>query len=199
MTDIATSTIVQQAFREMELSPPSSFGDESEQALAAEEQYPEAMKLCLEAADWSFASVFAFLSESDLPTGSYSDPDLPHFYLLPGDLVKMREICNPPNSVRFRRDRDGLRSEAAAPLRLRYTGMVEDETQLPASFKLAVALRLAVLLAPRWVGTASKTDRLMQAHMMQLKKAQREDSRTASDVRYDDQPLSGDWAGTSTL
>lgn len=198
MTDIATSTIIQQAFREMELSPPASFGDDSEQAVAAEEQYPEALKLCLEQADWSFASVLVFLSESDLPEGSYEDPDLPHFYLPPSDMLKMREIGNPPNTVEYRRDRDGLRCAAAAPLRLRYTGMVTDETTLPASFRLAVALQLAVLLSPRWLGTTAKIDRLKQAFEIKLKAAMREDGRTASDVRYDDQPPAGDWATNSS-
>lgn len=195
---IATSTIVQQAFREMEMSPIASFGDDSEQAVAAEEQYAEAMRLCLEVGDWSFASTLAYLSDAELPFGSYADPDLPHFFQLPGNLVKLREIGSPPNSVRYRRDRDGLRCAAPAPLRVRYTSLISDETELPASFRLAVALQLAVLLAPRWLGTASKIDRMKQAFQVQLKKAAREDSRTASDVRYDDQSLTGDWAGSST-
>ncbi len=195
---IAASTIAQQAFREMELSPLNSFDDDSEQAQAAAEQYPEALGLVLETADWSFASVLAELSASDLPLGSAVDATLPYFYAPPGDAVKVRECGPERQNIRWRRDRDGLRSEQAPPLRLRYTAMIADETQTSASFRLAVALQLAILLAPRWLGTATKIDALKRNFEMKLKKAQREDARNASDARYDNQPETEDWANGST-
>ena len=76
----ATSTIVSDAFRQMELDPISSFAEDSEQAAAAAEQFPEAMNQCLERLDWSFASKFVELSEApSLPT----DDNLPYAYVRP--------------------------------------------------------------------------------------------------------------------
>jgi hypothetical protein len=190
-TPIAASTIAAQAFRELEMAPISSFADDSEQAAAASEQYPQALNMCLAAADWGFASVFHTLSASDQPTDSTIDPDLPQFYTLLGDVIVLREVGD--RYTRWRQDRDGLRSDTGAPLRIRYTGTVSDEASLPARFQLAVALHLASLLAPRWLGTASKVQDLSKRAGIALKQAAREFSRSASDARYDGLDEQDDW------
>lgn len=189
---IATSTIVAQAFRLMELTPPSSFDDGTEKAAAATEQYPEALNQCLEAGDWSFASVLAFLPEAALPGATAADADLPWFYTLPGDLVRLHEVGDA--GTRWRRDAAGLRADEAGPLRIRYTATVTNEAKLPATFRLAVSLQLALLLAPRWLTTTSKIDALRQAHRETLRQASREDARMASQARYDGLDDDGDWA-----
>jgi len=189
---IATSTIAAQAFRLMELSPISSFADDSAQAQAAAEQYPIALTMCLEAADWSFASVLAKLPEASLPSGAAIDDDLTFAYQLPGDCVVLREVVDP--TVRWRRDRDLLRADAAGPLAIRYTGQTSNEAALPATFQTAVAFQLAALLAPIWTGTQSKVSRLEQAGSVALRQAMRIDARQASAARYDGRPMQGDWA-----
>lgn len=193
---IATSTIAQQAFRLMELSPPSSYDDGSEKALAAAEQYPVALRMVLERADWSFASTWAELPAASLPEGVAADPGMPHFYALPGDIVLLREVGT--GCTRWRRDRAGLRADTKAPLPVRYTGMIEAETLLPALVQTATALQLAVLLGPRWLVTQSKMDTLRRDLQIAVQGALRADAAQASPGRYDglgDQP---DWVDEAT-
>lgn len=190
-TVIAASTIVASAFRYMELSPISSLADDSEEALAAGEQYPSALRECLEASDWSFASRLVFLPRALLPLTVAADPDLPYTYALPGDLVRIHEVGDA--FAAWRRDMDSLRADHPGPLRLRYTAMISNEAALPATFRDAVALRLACLLGPRWLTTASKLDRLVQLQDRALKMAARQDGRNASPNRYDDNDAGGDW------
>lgn len=194
---IATSTIVQQAFRFMERTPPQSFDDATEEANAATEQYPVALANCLEKADWSFASTLVALPERTVPAPAAVDAALPYFYALPGDLLVIREVGD--GSTRFRKDREGLRTDTAGPLRLRYTARIDDESRLPALFQTAVAAQLAVLLSPRFLTTASKIAEIKGDAVSYLKDAARADARTATEARYDGQPDDqGDWATEAT-
>jgi len=190
-TPIAASTIVAQAFRFMEASPISSFDDDSEQAQAAREQYPAAMAQCLEEADWSFASTWADLPAAALPAGAAANPDMPYVFMLPGDCVTVQEVGD--GDTRWSRDAIGLRADDPGPLSIRYTAMVVNEALLPATFQVAVALHLAVLLGPRWLTSHSKMESLKAAAEVALKKAMRHDARNASQARYDGQEDQGDW------
>ena len=192
---IAASTIAAQAFRDIELAPISSFDDGTEQAQAATEQYPLALQMVLEAADWSKASVYVTLSAS-VDAGT-TDPTLPYFYVLPGDLISIQEVGD-KGFTKWRQDKDGLRSDTAAPLSMRYTAMITNEASLPARLQRAISLQLAVLLGPRFLGTASKIDALEQKLARQMKLAMRHDARTASENRYDDTVDQGDWATEAT-
>lgn len=196
-TPIATSTIVAQAWRFMELSPISSFDDDTEQARSAAEQYPNALRECLARADWSFASIVASLAQATKPQNVADDPDLPYFYQPPSGLVRLLEVGT--ESTVWRLDRDGLRASDPAPLRIRYTGEITNEAILPAAFQAAVALRLALLLGPRWLGTQSKLRTLAQQFDLELAAAKKQDSRSASGQRYDNSLTSGDdWSLTAT-
>ena len=193
---IATSTIVAQAFRLMELGPISSFADDTPQARDAAEQYPEAMRICLEASDWSFASELAMLPEVvDLPA-SRVDPQLPYTYALPGSCVRLLEVGD--GKIDWRADKTFLRADAPGPMRIRYTEMVSDENRLPATFRAAVAYRLAAILAPTWVGAQNKAAALEDGAMSVLAKAERVDARQASPQRYDGGGETGDWAAEAT-
>ena len=191
-TPIAASTIVAQAFRFMEASPISSFDDDSEQAQAAAEQYPTALAICLEAADWAFASTLAFLPQAVLDPVQAIDPDLPYVFSLPAGCSRIQEVGD--GDMRWRRDLLGLRADDPGPLRIRYTAEITNEAALPANFRLAVALQLALLLAPRWLTTQSKIQGLQQQAEVALKTAMRQDARNASQARYDGLEDQGDWA-----
>jgi len=192
-TPIATSTIVAQAWRFLELSPISSFDDDTEQARSAAEQYPNALRECLARADWSFASIVENLPLATRPQSVAEDPELPYFYMPPSGLIRLLEVGT--SDTVWRLDRDGLRATDAAPLRIRYTGEITNEATLPAAFQAAVALRLALLLGPRWLGTQSKLRVLGQQFEMELAAAKKQDSRSASGQRYDNNPTSsGDWS-----
>ena len=195
-TPIAISTIVAQAFRYMEVTPPSSLDDDSPKARDAAEQYPNALQQCLEAADWSFASVIVNLPAAVLPGTVALDPDLPYFYNLPGDIVRIQEVGD--KNTAWRRDREGLRADMSAPLRLRFTSTITNEATLPATFRDAVALTLASLVAPIWLTTDSKLQRIDALRERALQKAMRHDARSASDARYDGLPDQGDWADEAT-
>lgn len=189
---IAASTIAAQAFRLMERGPISSFGDDSDQARDAAEQYPLALDACLEAADWSFASVYAELPRvTTLPLTVTADPDLPYLYAMPADIVILREVGD--GCTRWRRDRAGLRADDPGPLPVRYTGRIDNEAQLPAMFQTAVSHALAVLLAPRWLGTQAKIEALRRDAQATLKAAMRHDARQSSGARYDGLDEQPDW------
>lgn len=195
----ATSIIVAQAFRYLELAPPSSFGDDSEKARDAAEMYPVAMSSCLAACDWSFASTSVSLPAlAALPTGIAAEDAYPYSYQLPGDFVKMQEVGD--GDVDFRIDASGLlRADAPAPLRVRFTRRLTNEAILPADFQDAVALRLACYLGNRDIGTTSKLDRLEQLAKMRLQDAMRGDRGNASSQRYDGRDDEGFWADEVTL
>lgn len=188
---VATSTIASQAFRLMELRPISSFADDSDQARAAAEQYPIALKMCLEASDWEFASVSVNLPEAALPAGNAIDPKLPYSYMPPADCVIMREVGD--KWTHWRVDRDLLRASDAGPLLVRYTGMITNEARLPATFQTAVAYRLAALLAPTWNGTASKATMLESGAGTALKSAMKNGTAQSSAERYDGREDQSDW------
>lgn len=189
---IAASTIAAQAFRFAEMGPISSFADETEQAQAAAEQYPDAISICLETADWSFASVMVSLPSKELAETQAADPDLPYSYGLPGDLIRLREVMD--ECTRWRIDLDLLRADRPAPLRIRYTARITNEARLPATFRKAVALQLAILLAPTYLRTQSKIQQLESQFRDTLEMAQRQDARMASTERYDGLTDQSDWA-----
>lgn len=178
----AASTIIAQAFGLVELSAPSSFADDSDQARDALLFYPVAIDICLEWTDWSFASRMASLPETSLPAGVAADAGLPHVYALPADCVILRGLSDP--SIPYRLDERLLRADAAAPLIIRYTRRITDEAALPASFRTAVALQLAVLMAPRWLGVDAKRERLVAQLDDLQRRASKSDARTASPQPY---------------
>lgn len=188
---IATSTIAAQAFRAMQLSAISSFADDTPQAVAAAEQYPIALGMCLEEQDWSFARRLVKLPEAVLPDGTEPDPDLSFTYQLPGDCVKLRLVVG--KSVRWRQDENTIFANQSGGLLIRYTRKTTNESSLPAQFQTAVAYHLAVLLAPAYVGSRTKRRELVQDGVDALALAKRNDARSASQDSWDGAAHS-DWA-----
>lgn len=178
MFPAAAASIVHQAFILMERTPPASTGDGTPEADDAALLYPEALASVLEASDWSFASRLIHLSEIALPSIMAADPDLPHLYELPTDLLRLREAGD--RTTAWRIDGGYLRSDMPGPLRLRYTMRIIDEQQATAGFRMAVAAALAVRLAPRWLGTSAKVDYLARLAEDRLARAARDDRATGS-------------------
>lgn len=194
---IATSTIVAQAFRYMEKSPISSFGDDSDEARAAAEQYPTALRMVLEIGDWSFASVLREIPEKNLPASATPDPELPHVYAVPPEALILREVEH--GRARWRRDRDFLRVDQGGKVMLRYTADITDETRLPAQVKNVVALQLAVLLAPIYLTTQTKRSQLAEMLREAVVQALRGDAQTASPAGWSaTSGQGGDWVRWAT-
>lgn len=194
---IATSTIAQQAFRFMEMRPPASFGDSSEQATSAVEQYDVALAMCLEAVDWSFASAIASLPPVADETVTTADSRYPYAYALPGDCLMFREVL--VTGAAYRLDENHLRCDIEGPLPVRYTRRITNETRMPGTFQTAVALQLAVLLAPRWVEVSSKIDRLEERLGDAIRRAAKTDARTASPTGWHAEANGIDWATEARL
>ena len=188
---IAASTIASQAFRFMELSAISSFGDDTPQAQAASEQYPIALKICLEQQDFSFARRLVTLPEASLPEGRAADPDLIHVYKLPGDCVKLRSVTD--NTVSWRSDDEYLFADRAGGLPLRYTRLITNEAVLPGLFQTAVAYQLAILLMPTYVGSRTKRSEIKSDAAEALALVKQNDARTASEDRWDGGDSHVDW------
>lgn len=189
---LANSGIVAQAFRLMEMSPISSLGDGSEQAAAAEEQYPVALDACLEACDWSFARRVARLQQV-APELVAIDPELTFEFERPASLLVVRIVT--PAEIDWRLDEDRLRADHPGPLHIRYTARVEDETRMPAGFRTAVAYRLAGFLAPRWTTSINRAQALSDQADDWIVKARRVDRASASSQGYDGRAAQPDWPG----
>ncbi len=198
-TQIAASTIAAQAFRFMELAPISSFEDDSERAEAARQQYPIALKMCLEECDWSFASTFTQLSQAALIAPMIADEALPYAFAVPSDCVTVQEVQ--PSSVRWRIDGIMIRADRPGVLTIRYTSLIDNEARLPATFQVAVSLALAILLAPRWMSVRTKIADLGSSYDKAIAKAKDWDANSASGARYDGRQgyWSDDWVSGAIL
>lgn len=175
----------------MELSAISSFGDDTPQAQAASEQYPIALKVCLEQQDFSFARRLVTLPEATLPEDRAADPDLIYVYKLPGDCVKLRAVTD--NTVSWRSDDEYLFADLVGGLPLRYTRLITNEAVLPALFQTAVAYQLAILLMPTYVGSRTKRNEIKADAAEALALAKQNDARTASEDRWDGGDPYVDW------
>ena len=188
---IATSTIVAQAFRFAELSAISSLADDSPKAQAASEQYQRALGICLSRFDWSFARRFAVLPQvSSISSTQSPDPNLHYAYKLPGDCIKLRLV---ERGVKWRLDDKYLFSNQATNLSIRYTRRIDDETKLPDTFQTAVSYQLAVLLAPKYVGSRTKRADLKNDLYEALQMAKEDDKYSASDDSWDGIDDPEDW------
>jgi hypothetical protein len=194
---LEASALIGQALRFMRLHPIARFAPDTELRPALQQAFDSAMDDCLAACDWSFASTLARLPGAALPQGVTADDALPTTCQLPGDLVRIQSVL--PVGARWRIDGARLRSEAAAPITIRYTARVSREEVLPASFKTAVALHIAARLAARWAGSGAEPESLLADAVRTLRRAMREDGRTAAAERILDAPDLGyggdaDWA-----
>lgn len=187
----ATSTIVTQAFRFMELTPPSSLADNSEKANAANEQYEIALRSCLEQEDFSFARTLVSLPAADVPEDVTIDTNLPFYFPLPTDLVKFRSVQS--DHLKWRIDGTVVRTDAPGNLTILYTRLITDEKNLPAMFQTAVSYQLAVLLAPKYVASRTKRADLVSDGANALRMAIQNDAVSASHARWDGQEDQGDW------
>jgi hypothetical protein len=186
----AAANIVDRAFILCELASPSSLGDDSDPVRDAAVHYPEALRTCLEAHDWSFARRRVRLSQTvpgpDIP----ADPDLPFIYALPDDMLRLRAVS--PGDVIWRIVGASLFADQPGPLLVNYTATIENELTLTAALREAIAAELALRLAPRWLGTASKLEVIEGLAQRALSKAIRDDRQTASPVSWHGGPLT-DW------
>lgn len=184
--NIATSNIVAMAFAELKMSPPSGFAEDSEQARDAAAFYPQALDEVLEGTDWGFASVLADLPPLASAPGP-TDRDLPHAYALPPDCLSLQAVGD--DWTRWRLDASALRVDApdsqggAGTIRVRYTRRLTDEARLPASVRGVIALRLALLMLPRW-GNSDDKRRLQDDYEVALRLARRSAARHAASENW---------------
>ncbi|QPM89155.1 hypothetical protein [Pseudooceanicola algae] len=192
---IASSNIARQAFRFMELRPLQSFGENSDQARAAEEQYPNALDMVLEAYDWSFARRLLKPAMVQPVATLAVDPDLPFAYDLPVDLLTIRKIYG-AETGRWRLDERLLRTDFAGPL-VRGTVRKTNENQLPATVRTVIACQLAVLLSSQFVSSRTKRVEIDDNLLRVFQQAKDNDLLTASAARLDglDPSVSSDWVG----
>lgn len=179
----------------MEKGTFSSFGDDSDEARAASEQYEPALKMCLEREDWSFARQLVSLKEILASEIDVIDADLPFGYLTPADMVKLQFV---EVGVKWRLDSELIRADKSGGLTIRYTKLVTNETKLPALFQDAVSHQLAVKLAPDLVTSRTKRNELKADLSAALRDALKNDLQSASLARIDGLPDQPDWAGAAT-
>lgn len=175
---ISASLIPAQAFVFLQLAPLSSFADDSAEAADAARVYPQALRMVLELAEWSFASRIVQINEAELDGTEQPDPDLPHAYVLPDDCVSLRQIYG--LDVAWRLDEPYLRCTEPGPLRIRYTRLITNEARLPATVQTCVALQMATLLAGKYLTTRTKIADLKNDLAEAVSRALRNDGRNAS-------------------
>lgn len=195
---LATDGIVASALDLLEQHDISSLADDSDEAAIANRHYRRALDACLEHADWSFARRIVRLAEVDLPaSGLEPDPELGHVFSLPVEALKVWRID--PTHAAWRRDGIFLRADQAGPLRARVTVRMTNETQLPATFQLAVAYKLATLMSPRLSTSMSKRQQLQAEAAQAMDEALEVDARQGSEERYDGLPDHGDWVAEALI
>lgn len=195
---LATDGIVASALDLLEQHDISSLADDSDEAAIATRHYRRALDACLEHADWSFARRIVRLAQIDaIATGIEPDPDLAHVFGLPDDALKVWRLD--PTHVIWRRDGIYLRADQAGPLRARVTVRITNETELPATFQLAVAYKLATLMSPRLSTSLSKRQQLQSEAAQAMDEALEVDARQGSEERYDGLPDHGDWVDEALI
>lgn len=194
MTDaIAIDYVLRQAFMFMEVTAPASFSDDSPKANDASDAYDAALDSALELYDWSFARRVASLAKYNPKPPDIADPDLPYTVQLPDDCLALRKVYV-TSCVRWRQDQRMIRLDNEPPVTVRYTFRNTREKYLPRAFQTAIAGQLALLLAPKYVTTRAKQERLQTAVADAISAAKTNDAHTASTTRIDGRPNSGDWA-----
>ena len=182
--DLATSGIIGQALRFMHLAPVARHDPGSDLLPALRDAFDQSIADLLASCDWSFASTLAVLPPSALPMGGLSDDRLTGTAMLPGDLVRPHQIW--PHAARWRIDGRTLRHDAPAAVILRYTARVTREEALPATFRTALALHIALRLGGRWAGSGFDPQRIEDGAVATLKQAMREDGIQASAAPWAD-------------
>lgn len=204
MTTIASSAIAQQAFVELSLKPISSYGDDTPEAMEAAGALPRARAMVLGAYDWSYARKLVALpplseaAAAELAT----DPDLPFAFALPAETETLRGLRNtaqPRCHLQWRREGQVIRADASAVSAL-ITRNMEREDVMPATVQYAIALQLAVLLAPRYLSTRTKVADLGDKLTTAINRARSDDAQSASHHRLDGlHPSTGDdWVAQVT-
>lgn len=187
---ISSSIIAAQAFTELELRPLSSYGDDSPEAVEVAAKYGPALDMVLEDYDWSFRRALVALPLLADTSGIEADADLPYIYQLPAQMRALRAIF--PSDLRWRRDGTLIRASETGAKAL-ITRQVDKESDLPAKLRHAIALQLALLMAPRYAPTRAKREDLGTALAYALQDARRADIVTASEQRMDElHPATGD-------
>lgn len=182
--DLAASGIIGQALRFMRLAPVARHDPSSDLLPALTDAFDQGIDDLLASCDWSFASTLAILPPAALPIGMVSDDRLTASAMLPGDLVRPRQIW--PEVARWRIDGRTLRHDAPGAVTLRYTARVTREEALPATFRTALALHIALRLGGRWAGSGFDPQGIEDAAITTLKLAMREDGRQASAAPWGD-------------
>jgi hypothetical protein len=191
---IAASTIAQQAFRYMEASPLSSFGDDSAEANAARQQYPIILAQALRRADWSFASRLFSLPEA---AAEVVDEALAYSYQLPSEILALRDVR--PQLTAWRVDGRLLRADEPGPLTVRATVLVAKETDLPGEFQDYVSLLLGAALSPQFASSANRAAILRDAAESRGREVLRADRAQASTLRWDGRAHESDWVSSVAL
>lgn len=182
--NLAASGIIGQALRFMRLSPIARHDPASDLLPALRDAFEQGIEDLLASCDWSFASTLALLPPCTLPMGSVSDDTLTSTAMLPGDLVRPRQIW--PGGARWRIDGRTLRHDAPRAVTLRYTARVTRDEALSATFRTALALHIALRLGGRWAGAGFDPQGVEDAAVTTLKEAMREDALQASRAPWAD-------------
>jgi hypothetical protein len=177
--NIATSNIVALAFGELRVERPAGFSDGTRLGQETAVFYAQARDEVLEQTDWPWASWQADLPAVVAGSGGRPtfDPALPYLFAIPPNCLALRAVGD--SFTRWQVEGVWLRSNAPAPLRVRYTRRIENEEQIPASARSVMALRLARLLLPSWGDTEDRR-RVDDAFEAALATARRAAARTAS-------------------
>ena len=194
--DVTTSDICEQAFLLLELGVPSDFGTTREESVVVASAYDRALKLVLEAYDWSCAREIVALAAAD-PAPTVTDPDLAYAVTLPADCVKLRHIYD-GDDFTWRKDGRLIRLDSLPPITIRYTKTITDEADLDGHVAQVVAHQIAYLVSPRFVTSRTKRADLRADLADAMQAAKDADAITGTAHRMDGTPDVGDWVAEAT-
>lgn len=186
----ATSSVGSMIFQQLELEDFTSFAEGTQEVADVALIYPEALKIVLGYAGWTFANRWVQIAETEIDDGQWSNPEMPFVYLVPVDCVKVREVYG--LNVQWSRDDKYLRANQGGTIEIRYTKLIQNENLLPAEVKFSVALQAAFMLAPKYKVPRTKRNDLKENLNDVLAEAKRLDKQ-ASAEQHDGQRFEGFW------
>lgn len=147
----------------------TSLDEASTAARACKLHYPYARDATLRSYDWNFAARRASLPASaDIPPYGFAAS-----YLLPDDCILVRTVHN---TKIWEIERRHILSNAAPPLMITYTALIQNPKEFDVLFTDALTTRLASDLAVRLSANLTRAQQLHTLYLAKLAEARRVDS-----------------------
>jgi hypothetical protein len=146
--------------------------DDTEAARLCAANYPAAVKAVLEERGWTFATGWTVLAPADAAPADAASPEFSRRFLLPATVLRVLQCDDGSGSFELEWKREGEYILAdCATLHVRAIQLIDDPKLWTGNFAIAVAYRLAALLAIPLTENRSLHADLVQLYQEQIRQA----------------------------